>query len=143
MGGYDGRPLTIILSLSFTHTHIFCTCSHTFLSRPGHPRVRGSWKDFDLDHFTQNRYISPFLTVTVFPTSLFIPLLWQLMQLEDVNWRLNIQMAQSTKSKLKQPNALVELVVKDGEVSVVMDLLEHKVLWYGRLNYLLTFFFNV
>ncbi|XP_041366953.1 COMM domain-containing protein 10-like [Gigantopelta aegis] len=34
-------------------------------------------------------------------------------QLEDVNWRLNLQMAQANKSKLKIPNALFELGVKD------------------------------
>ncbi|XP_065836566.1 COMM domain-containing protein 10-like [Oscarella lobularis] len=37
-------------------------------------------------------------------------------QLDDVNWRLNLQMGQSTKSKTKIPNALFEFDVKsDGE----------------------------
>ncbi|XP_046574221.1 COMM domain-containing protein 10-like [Haliotis rubra] len=34
-------------------------------------------------------------------------------QLEAVNWRLNLQMAQSNKTKLKSPNALFELKVGD------------------------------
>ncbi|XP_062583173.1 COMM domain-containing protein 10-like, partial [Saccostrea cucullata] len=33
--------------------------------------------------------------------------------LEDINWRLNLQMAQSTKAKMKLPNAMFELGVKD------------------------------
>ena len=37
-------------------------------------------------------------------------------QLEDVNWRLNLQMAQSTRAKMKQPNALFEFSVREGEV---------------------------
>ncbi len=37
-------------------------------------------------------------------------------QLEEVNWRLNLQMAQSSRSKMKLPNALFEFVVSDGEV---------------------------
>ncbi|XP_064390371.1 COMM domain-containing protein 10-like [Halichondria panicea] len=36
-------------------------------------------------------------------------------QLEDVKWRLNLQMAQSTRSKMKQPNALFEFSVREGE----------------------------
>ena len=39
-------------------------------------------------------------------------------QLEEVKWRLNLQMAQSSRSKMKAPNALFEFVVKEGEVSV-------------------------
>ena len=35
---------------------------------------------------------------------------------------MNIQMAQSTKSKMKQPNALLEMVVKDGEVLLSTNL---------------------
>ncbi|XP_071105163.1 COMM domain-containing protein 10-like [Haliotis cracherodii] len=34
-------------------------------------------------------------------------------QLEAVNWRLNLQMAQSNKTKLKSPNALFELQVSE------------------------------
>ncbi len=44
-------------------------------------------------------------------------LLWQL---EEVNWRQNLTMAQSGRSKLKQPNALFEFVIKEGEVSVLL-----------------------
>lgn len=36
-------------------------------------------------------------------------------QLEEVNWRQNLTMAQSGRSKLKQPNALFEFVIKEGE----------------------------
>ncbi|XP_072037978.1 COMM domain-containing protein 10-like [Amphiura filiformis] len=32
-------------------------------------------------------------------------------QLEEVNWRLNLQMAQSSKTKMKKPNAMFEFVV--------------------------------
>ena len=39
-------------------------------------------------------------------------------QLEEVKWRLNLQMAQSSRSKMKTPNALFEFVVKEGKVSV-------------------------
>jgi hypothetical protein len=38
-------------------------------------------------------------------------------QLESVNWRLNLSMAQSSQSKLKQPNAQFELGVRDGEIT--------------------------
>ncbi|KAK7492518.1 hypothetical protein BaRGS_00016184 [Batillaria attramentaria] len=34
-------------------------------------------------------------------------------QLEEVNWRLNLQMAQSSMSKMKLPNAMFEFGVKD------------------------------
>lgn len=36
-------------------------------------------------------------------------------QLEEVNWRQNLTMAQTGRSKLKQPNALFEFVIKEGE----------------------------
>ena len=38
-------------------------------------------------------------------------------QLEEVGWRLNLQMAQATRSKLKQPNAFFEFSVASGMVS--------------------------
>jgi hypothetical protein len=42
-------------------------------------------------------------------------------QLEEVNWRLNLQMAQASKSKMKLPNAMFEFVVAgDQEVSANM-----------------------
>ena len=39
----------------------------------------------------------------------FIVFTWS--QLEEVNWRLNLQMAQASKTKMKKPNAMFELVV--------------------------------
>lgn len=39
-------------------------------------------------------------------------------QLEEVNWRQNLTMAQSGRAKLKQPNAMFEFVIKEGEVCV-------------------------
>lgn len=45
------------------------------------------------------------------------PYLYWWLQLEEVNWRQNLTMAQSGRSKLKQPNALFEFVIKEGEVS--------------------------
>ncbi len=38
------------------------------------------------------------------------------LQLEELNWRLNLTMAQSGRSKLKQPDAMLEFVVKEGQV---------------------------
>lgn len=35
-----------------------------------------------------------------------------LFQLEDINWRLNLQMAQSSEIKQKLPNAMFELGVR-------------------------------
>ncbi|XP_048735076.1 COMM domain-containing protein 10-like isoform X2 [Ostrea edulis] len=35
--------------------------------------------------------------------------------LEEVNWRLNLQMAQSSKTKMKLPNAMFELAVRDDD----------------------------
>ena len=35
------------------------------------------------------------------------------LQLEEINWRLNLQLAQSTQSKMKLPNAMFELGVRD------------------------------
>lgn len=34
-------------------------------------------------------------------------------RLEEINWRLNLQMAQSNKSKMKLPNAMFELKIND------------------------------
>ncbi|OWF53988.1 COMM domain-containing protein 10-like [Mizuhopecten yessoensis] len=34
-------------------------------------------------------------------------------QLEDINWRLSLQMAQATQVKMKMPNAMFELAVKN------------------------------
>lgn len=45
-----------------------------------------------------------------------VDLIW--FQLEAVNWRLNLQMAQSNKTKLKSPNALFELQVSDESTEV-------------------------
>ncbi|XP_052216689.1 COMM domain-containing protein 10-like isoform X2 [Dreissena polymorpha] len=39
-------------------------------------------------------------------------------QLEDINWRLNLQIAQSSVSKQKLPNAMFELGVRDSEEGV-------------------------
>ncbi|XP_050402231.1 COMM domain-containing protein 10 [Patella vulgata] len=36
-------------------------------------------------------------------------------KLEDINWRLNLQLAQSTKVKLKAPNTLLELALKSDD----------------------------
>jgi len=42
-------------------------------------------------------------------------------QLEDINWRLNLQMAQANKAKMKLPNALFEFQLSSsGEVHVTM-----------------------
>ena len=37
-------------------------------------------------------------------------------QLEKVNWQMGLQMAQAASTKMKVPNALFELVVRDKEV---------------------------
>ena len=34
-------------------------------------------------------------------------------QLEDVNWRLNLQMAQASRSRMKEPNAMFQFTVND------------------------------
>ena len=47
------------------------------------------------------------------------------LQLEEVNWRQNLTMAQSGRSKLKQPNALFEFVIKEGEVSTLRGPSHH------------------
>jgi hypothetical protein len=36
-------------------------------------------------------------------------------QLDEVKWRLNLQIAQSSRTKMKLPNALFEFGIKDGE----------------------------
>jgi len=36
-------------------------------------------------------------------------------QLEDINWRLNLQMAQSTHTKQKLPNAMFEMGVRNDD----------------------------
>ena len=37
-------------------------------------------------------------------------------QLEEVKWRLNLQIAQSSRTKMKLPNALFEFDIQDVEV---------------------------
>ncbi|KAI0208419.1 COMM domain-containing protein 10 [Lamellibrachia satsuma] len=39
-------------------------------------------------------------------------------QLEEINWRLSLQMGQATQSKMKLPNAMFELTVKDDNTQV-------------------------
>ena len=39
-------------------------------------------------------------------------------QLDSINWRLNLQMAQATKTKMKVPNAMFELGVQDENAEV-------------------------
>ncbi|KAJ8304126.1 hypothetical protein KUTeg_017709 [Tegillarca granosa] len=39
--------------------------------------------------------------------------IWYKHMLEAINWRLNLQMAQSMKTKMKMPNAMFELDVKN------------------------------
>lgn len=58
-------------------------------------------------------------------------------QLEEVNWRLNLQMAQSSRAKMKMPNALFEFVVKEGESKEKIKVdFTHKELFefYGKLE---------
>lgn len=38
--------------------------------------------------------------------------------MEEVNWRLNLQLAQSSMSKMKEPNAMFELGVRDENTGV-------------------------
>lgn len=39
-------------------------------------------------------------------------------RLDEINWRLNLQMAQSNKSKMKLPNAMFELKINDEDSEV-------------------------
>ncbi|XP_065189259.1 COMM domain-containing protein 10-like [Sycon ciliatum] len=39
-------------------------------------------------------------------------------QLDDVNWRLNLQMSQASKSRMKQPNAIFEFDISSGSKTV-------------------------
>ena len=39
-------------------------------------------------------------------------------QLETVNWRLNLEMSQASQSKMKQPNAMLELGVNNDDTTV-------------------------
>ena len=39
-------------------------------------------------------------------------------QLEGINWRLNLSMAQPSQAKMKLPNAQIEFDIKTGEVTV-------------------------
>ena len=39
-------------------------------------------------------------------------------QLEGINWRLNLSMAQPSQAKMKLPNAQIEFGIKTGEVTV-------------------------
>ena len=52
---------------------------------------------------------------SLFPLSF---LLLGSLQLEEVKWRLNLQMAQASQSKVKRPNALFQLVVRDDSSGV-------------------------
>ncbi|XP_071476077.1 COMM domain-containing protein 10-like [Diadema antillarum] len=59
-------------------------------------------------------------------------------QLADVNWRLNLQMCQSSQTKLKTPNAMLELGVKTdhGETERIRMEFTHKELYafYNQLE---------
>ena len=39
-------------------------------------------------------------------------------QLDGINWRLNLSMAQASQSKMKLPNAQFEFGIKTGEVTI-------------------------
>ena len=43
------------------------------------------------------------------------------LQLDTVNWRLNLQMAQSSLTKMKMPNALFELGVNNESTQVRVE----------------------
>ncbi|XP_076443796.1 COMM domain-containing protein 10-like [Babylonia areolata] len=61
-------------------------------------------------------------------------------QLEEVNWRLNLQLAQSSRSKMKEPNAMFEFGVRDensGEKDKIRMEFTHDEL-YGFYNQLET-----
>jgi hypothetical protein len=47
-------------------------------------------------------------------------------QLESVNWRLNLQMAQSNKVKMKVPNAMFEFNVTDENTPVSDDYVNNQ-----------------
>ena len=90
-----------------------CSC------RPGLARARRWLKNFARKHSTQSRLSpsspspSPLLHLPSLPSA----------QLEEVNWRLSLQMAQSSQAKMKQPSAVFELAVKEGEVGVDTGLI--------------------
>ena len=63
-------------------------------------------------------------------------------QLEEVKWRLNLQLAQSTRTKMKLPNALFELSVRDGEVSGRHLMNIHYMISYSLLFITCHFFSN-
>lgn len=59
-------------------------------------------------------------------------------QLQEVNWRLNLQMAQADRTKMKSPNAMFELVVSadnGGRDKIQMEF-SHEELYqfYGQLE---------
>ena len=85
----------------------------------GHLKARGLWRSSGPLPSTPNRYIYPHWLNDDDDAVLF--------QLEEVNWRQNLTMAQSGRSKLKQPNALFEFVVKEGEVSCGRGVIAHAV----------------
>ena len=39
-------------------------------------------------------------------------------QLEDINWMLNIRMADSSEAKMNETNAIIELGIRDGATKV-------------------------
>ena len=52
--------------------------------------------------------------------SLKLILFFFINQLEDINWRLNIRMADSTQAKMHEPNAVLELGIRDDETKVTL-----------------------
>ncbi|XP_071844190.1 COMM domain-containing protein 10-like [Apostichopus japonicus] len=60
-------------------------------------------------------------------------------QLQDVNWRLNLQMAQADRSKMKSPNAMFEFVVsaddEGGRDKIQMEFSHEELFqFYGQLE---------
>ena len=47
------------------------------------------------------------------------------LQLDTVNWRLNLQMAQSSVTKMKMPNALFELGVNNESTQVRVECTDY------------------
>ena len=57
-------------------------------------------------------------------------------QLEEVKWRLNLQLAQSGRTKMKLPNALFEFSIKDGEVHIHHAIISFLVLFLPLPSFL-------
>ena len=98
------------------HLHYLLPPSHSPFSSPISPLISPSSSPLPLAQaslFSQSWASQGRVVVERLKGRAFFPT-----QLEGINWRLNLSMAQPSQAKMKLPNAQIEFGIKTGEVTV-------------------------